>query len=45
MPIGKSFNLMKQKMTQKLGKTLGLFKEISFVVIILNREFNLRTER
>ena len=45
MPIGKSFNLMKQKMTQKLGKTLGLLKEISFVVIILNREFNSRAER
>ena len=35
-----SFNLKKQKMTQKLGKTFGLFKEISFIVIILNREFN-----
>ena len=35
-----SFNLKKQKMTRKLGKTCGLFKEISFVVTILNREFN-----
>ena len=32
-------------MTQKLGKTLGLFKDTSFVVFILNREFNLRAER
>ena len=38
--IGKSFNLKKQKTTQKLGKTFGLFKQISFIVIILNREFN-----
>ena len=47
--VGKSFNLKKQKMKkstrilglmQKLGKTSGLFKEISFIVIILKREFN-----
>ena len=38
--IEKSFNLKNQKMTQKLGKTSGLFKEIAFIVNILNREFN-----
>ena len=38
MATGKSCNLKNQKMTQKLGKTFGLFKEISFIVIILNRE-------
>ena len=38
--IGKSFNLKKQKMTRKLRKTSGLFKETLFTVIILNREFN-----
>ena len=27
-------------MTQKLGKTLGPFKDTSFIVIMLNREFN-----
>ena len=27
-------------MTQKLGNTLGLFKRISFIVIILKQEFN-----
>ena len=37
---GKSFNLKNQKMTQKVGETFGLFKEISKVVIILKREFN-----
>ena len=40
MAIGKSFNLKKQKMTRKSVKTFGLFKETSFIVIILNREFN-----
>ena len=38
-------DLKNQKMTQKLGKKFGLFKEISFIVIILDREFKLRTER
>ena len=38
--IGKSFDLKNQKMTQKLGKVFGLCKRISFIVIILNREFN-----
>ena len=42
--IGKSFDLKNWKMTQKLGKTLGLFKDTSFAVIILNREFNLCAE-
>ena len=32
-----NFNLKKQKMTRKLEKTSGLFKEISFIIIILNR--------
>ena len=35
--IGKSFDLKKQKMTRKIGKTSGLFKETLFTVIILNR--------
>ena len=30
---------------QKLGKTSGLFKDTSLIVIMLNREFNLRAER
>ena len=38
--IGKSFNLKKQKMTKKYMRICGLFKETSFIVIILNREFN-----
>ena len=38
--IGKSFNLQKQQMTRKHGKTSGLFMEISYIVIKLNREFN-----
>ena len=37
---GKSVNLMNAKMTRKSEMTFGLFKEISFIVIILNREFN-----
>ena len=45
MAIGKSFNLKKHKMTQKLGKTLGLFKEILFIVIILIRGSIIRAER
>ena len=40
MATGKSCNLKKQMMTQKLGETLGLFKEVSFIVIKTNREFN-----
>ena len=40
MAMVKSLNLKNQKMTQKLGKTFGLFKEISFIVIMLNRVFN-----
>ena len=36
MAIGKSFNLKKQKMTRKLRKTSGLFKETLFIVIMLN---------
>ena len=40
MAMGKSFNLKNQKMTLKLGKTFGLFKKISLIVIMLNREFN-----
>ena len=39
MATGKSFDLKNQKMTQTLGKTSGLFKDTSFIVIILNREF------
>ena len=38
--VREELTLKKQKMTRKLGKTSGLFKEISFIVIILNREFN-----
>ena len=38
--IGKSFNLKKQKMTKKYMRIFGLFKETSFIVIILYREFN-----
>ena len=45
MATGKSLDLKNQKMTQKLGKTLGLFKDTSFIVIILSREFNLRANR
>ena len=45
MATGKSFDLKNQKMTQKLGKTLGLFKDISFIVIILNREVQLHVPR
>ena len=37
---GKSFNLKKQKITRKFEKTFGQFKEILFIVIILNREFD-----
>ena len=36
----KSFNLQKQQLTRKHGKTSGLFKEISYILIKLNREFN-----
>ena len=32
-------------MTQKIGNNFGLFKDTSFTVIILNREFNVRAER
>ena len=45
MAIGKSFNLKKQKVTQKLGKPSGLFKEISCIVIILNRQVQLHVPR
>ena len=55
MAIGKSFNLKKQKMTkesirifgltQKLGKTFKRFQEISFIVIILNREVRFHVPR
>ena len=38
--IGKIFDLKKQKMTQEFSRTFGPFKVISFIVIILNREFN-----
>ena len=38
--IGKSYNLKNQKMTQKSRMTFFQLKEISFIVIILNREFN-----
>ena len=41
----KSFDLKNKKMTQKIGKTLHLFRDTSVIVIILNREFNLRAER
>ena len=43
--IGKSFDLKNKKTTQKIGNNFGLFKDTSFIVIILNREFNLRAER
>ena len=43
--IGKSFDLKNKKMTQKIGNNFGLFKDTSFSVTILNREFNLRAER
>ena len=43
--IGKSFDLKNRKMTQKIGNNFGLFKDTSFIVIILNREFNLRAQR
>ena len=42
--IGKSFDLKNQKMTQKLGKIFWSIQRTSFIVIILNREFNLRAE-
>ena len=45
MAIGKSFNLKKQKVTQKLGKIFGLFKEISCIVIIWNRQVQLYVPR
>ena len=45
MATGKSFDLKNQKKTQKLGKTLGLFKDISFIVIMLNREVQLHVPR
>ena len=45
MAIGKSFDLKNQKMTQKLGNNFGLLKDTSFIVIMLNREFNLRAQR
>ena len=41
----KSFDLTNKKMTQKIGNNFSLFKDASFIVIILNREFNLRAER
>ena len=34
--VGHSCDLKNQKMTQKLGRIFGLFKENSFVVIIMN---------
>ena len=40
MAIGKSLNLKNQKMTQEFTRTFCLLKEISFIVIILKREFN-----
>ena len=43
--IGKSFDLKNKKMTQKLGKNFGLFKEDFIFVIILNRGFNLRAKK
>ena len=42
---GKSFDLKNQKMAQKIGKTFGLLRDTSFIVIMLNREFNLRVGR
>ena len=44
MAIGKSFNL-KKKVTQKLGKIFGLFKKISCIVIMLNRQVQLYVPR
>ena len=38
--IGKSFDLKEQKMTQEFTRTFGPFKVTSFIVTILNREFN-----
>ena len=43
--IGKSFDPKNKRVTQKLGKNFGLFKDTSFIVIFLNREFNLRAKR
>ena len=37
LAIGKSFDLKNKKMTQKIGNNFGLFKDTSFIVIILNR--------
>ena len=45
MATGKSFDLKNQKMTQKLGKIFGLHKDTSKIVIMLNREFNIRAKR
>ena len=42
---GKGFCLKKQKMTRKLGKTCGLFKEIPFIVITMNLQFKLHVPR
>ena len=41
----KSFDLKNKKMTEKIGNNFSLFKDASFIVITLNREFNLRAER
>ena len=41
----KSFDLTNKKMTQKIGNNFSLFKDASFIVIMLNRESNLRAER
>ena len=43
--IGKSVNLKKQKMTRKLKKTSGLFKETSFTVTIRTESQTLLTKR
>ena len=32
-------------MTQKIGNNFGLFEDTSFIVIVLNREFNIRAAR
>ena len=45
MAIRKSFDLENKKMTQKIGNICGLFKESSFIVLMLNREYNLRVKR
>ena len=37
----KSFDLKNQKISKESIKIFGLFKEILFIVIILNRELNL----